>query len=108
MSATRLDPVVEQVMEAAFSITKTSGFNRPDAVRWMSVFPALIEEGYALDIDAVYDWLNEHWRGAQGMDNRWAIKVYAWAEMALEQTGAHYPDEWVKWFIAKCRDDQAQ
>lgn len=106
--STRLDPVVEQVMEAAFDIPKTSGFNRPDAVRWMSVFPALIEAGYDLDIDAIADWLNERWRGDGGRDNRWAIKVYAWAEMALEQAGPLYPDKWVEWYIARCRNEQAE
>lgn len=42
-----LDPVVEQTMEAAFSMSNTSGLHISDEQRWMSLFPALTAAGYS-------------------------------------------------------------
>ena len=73
-------PVVKKTMEAAFSMSNTSGLHILDEQRWMSLFPALIAAGYIWHMDEIYDWLEQKWpgpEGRRGMDNRGARKVYA-------------------------------
>ena len=90
-----LDPVVERAMKAAFDTSNTSSLHALDDQRWMSLFPALIAAGYTWNVDDVYIWLGEHWPGGDddGMDLD-AIRVYAWAEMALEQANPSDMSDW--------------
>lgn len=105
-----LDPVVEKAMEAAFKLGNPSGLHILDKRRWMSLFPALIATGYDLDLDAIYDWLNQRWPGTEderGMNNRNARKVYAWAEMTVERANQSDWDDWAYNYIKKCEDELA-
>ena len=106
-----LDPVVEKTMEAVFDMSNTSsGLHALDEQRWMSLFPALIAAGYTWDIDDIYTWLGERWPSLEDDDDldHDAIKVYAWAEMALEQANPSDMSDWGEFIVQKIEKELAE
>ena len=105
-----LDPVVEKTMKATFDVSNTtSGLHILDEQRWLSLFPALLAAGYTWDINDVYTWLGEHWLRLEDDDDldHDAIKVYAWAEMALEQANPSDMSDWGESIVQNIEDELA-
>ena len=105
-----LDPVVEKTMEVALATSDASGLRIDAELRWMSLFPVLIDKGYSWHMDNISDWLEQKWpgpKGRRGMNNRNARKVYAWAQMALEQANPRDQDDWAEYIIQKIEDELA-
>ena len=54
-----LDPVVAKTMEVALATSDASGLRIDAELRWMSLFPALIDKGYSWHMDNISDWLEQ-------------------------------------------------
>ena len=104
-----LDAVVAKTMEVALDTSDASGLRIDAERRWMSLFPALIDKGYRWHMDDISEWLSR-WpgtKGDRGMANSNARKVYAWAQMALEQANPRDPGDWAEYIIQKIEDELA-
>lgn len=104
-----LDPVVAKTMAAAFSLSNKSTLHMFDEQRWMSLFPALVAKGYRWHMDDIGEWLSR-WPGSEddsGMDNHDAIRVYAWAEIALEQAAPSDGSDWGASIVQRYEDELA-
>lgn len=89
MSNGELHPVVDAVMRDALGLSNTGSLHPLDEARWLALFPALRARGYTWHEDDIYGWLDEHWPvppGESWTDHFDAVKVYAWAEMAVGTT----------------------
>ncbi|MYC69407.1 MAG: hypothetical protein F4X17_01715 [Gemmatimonadetes bacterium] len=107
MSESGLDPLVKKTMEITLSQVNTSMLHPNDRERWLSLFPALIAAGCTWNINDIYRWLDEHWPvdpDESGMDNHYAIEIYAWAEMALYQSSETGWRDWAEGTIEHARE----
>ena len=46
-------------MEVALATSDASGLRIDAELRWMSLFPALIDKGYSWHMDNISDWLEQ-------------------------------------------------
>ena len=95
-----LSPAVEAAMAETLGHTNTNRLHENDIDRWTALFPALAAADDNWDENDILDWLGQNWPPRKGnvRDDRNAMKVYAWAQMARHQ---HEEREWAERTVAR-------
>ena len=96
MAGSGLDPLVATTMAATLGATTPEDLRPDDAELWMGVLLVMARDGCHWDMDDIDDWLQANWPhpdDEDAMENSEALKVYAWAMIAL---AAHQTSEWLR------------
>lgn len=103
-----LDPLVARTMAEVLACSNETALHPNDVNRWMGVLLVMARDGLRWDMDNIDDWLQENWPhpdDEDALESTEALKVYAWAMMALAVYEPSEPFTEAERIVNQCADE---